>query len=399
MKVAKKKVSAAQNTDNAMGEAPVGDPEDQKLWDALRKLLREKFRKHDSEQHQVTIPFLRALVKDKGFCTDAEVVERFIYQFQEISTTLVDDGFLTRFDQVVLFLKGLPEGMKTKIYKLAKFDIAIPSSFTKNGSFESSVEAALTINRTTTDIGLLDAIGEDHTELPVEAVRQILTRDKAVPGNLGVPTAPAHTSVPAGTSLLEDRMAGIEKGLQELKLYQQTAASTPGQIPQAGDYRNYRRAGNVNMRGRPYLPMPGRTIGNVMTGANQGESSMPPPVSYRGCRWCEVNGHLKYQCADYGKSLSEKLVHFVDQADQKMRMGPAGAGGVIIPLPESTGMWQKEWVEQERKRAESLMTGGPGARAARVSAEVRRLTVQEVKEVTEEGLPFTAASMLTSQPG
>jgi hypothetical protein len=57
---------------------------------------------------------------------------------------------LTKFDQVVLFLQGLPKGMAAKIYTIAKLDVDHPSSFLKTGCFDKAVVTARAINRTTT---------------------------------------------------------------------------------------------------------------------------------------------------------------------------------------------------------------------------------------------------------
>ena len=190
------------------------------------------------------------------------------------------------------------------------------------------VEKALTINRTTTGIDRLQTLGVDHRKPPIEVARQILVRDKpnGKPENATNPVT--NPMPPIDTTLWEDWMAGIDKGLQELKPFQQTASTNAP----AGGYE-YRPM--VNPRGRLYHPPLGRNTANVMTLASGqgGASSM-----YGNCRWCGGEGHLKYQCTSNGKSLSEGIVHFIDRADQKTRMEPAGSGGVVVPLPESTGV-------------------------------------------------------------
>ena len=99
-KAAKVEVSitpTATDEDLGIPGGPIGDSEEVAsiaLWDALHKFLLLKFRKDDSEQHRVAVPFLCALVKDKAFCTDAEEVERYIYQYKVIPNTLLTDGCL-----------------------------------------------------------------------------------------------------------------------------------------------------------------------------------------------------------------------------------------------------------------------------------------------------------------
>jgi hypothetical protein len=163
IKVAKAEATVTA-TASTMGTAEDATINYRMLWSALRKLLLMKFRKEDSEQHRIAIPFLCALVKYKGFHNDAGFVERYLYQFKEISSTLVNDGMLTRFDQVVLFLQELLEGIAAKIYTIAKLDVDGPSSFVKTGCFDEAVETALAMNRTTTGIDRLQTLGIDQHE-------------------------------------------------------------------------------------------------------------------------------------------------------------------------------------------------------------------------------------------
>jgi hypothetical protein len=389
---------AISATGNNGGVAEGTGTEDKVLWDSLHKLLLAKFRKEDSEQQRVAVPFLRALVKEKGSRADAEDVECYVFQFQEISTTLVNDGMLTRFDQVVLFLQGLPEGMAAKIYTLAKFDVDDPSSFVKSRCFMGVVETALTMNRTTSGIDRLQTLGFDHRKTPIKTVRQILVRDRPN-GKAENPssTTPAVNPIPAdSTTLWGERMAGIRKGLQELKLFQQTASAN---LPSGGYASGYQSINPSAPCGHLYHPPKGRSTGIVMSGANQTGGVMPGPVNFSSCRWCGLEGHLKYQCADYGKCLSEGLVHFFDRADQKTRLGLMGTGGVMVLLPESSGMWQKVWVEEERKQRELQMAGGPGEENGGGTAVVRQLSVRDVRETAGEGDPASLVSTLTLQPG
>ena len=402
-KVAKAEVSTAiASTFEDIGTTggPIGGSEEVDsvaLWGALCKVLLIKFRKDDSEQHRVTVPFLRALVKDKAFRTDAEDVERYVYQYKEISSTLLTDGMHTRFDQMVLFLQGLPESMAGKIYTMAKMDVDDPSSFVKSGRFKEALEMALTINRTSTGIDRLRTLEIDQSELPGEAVNQILVRDKTQMNPAHVPTSASRNEIPLEPPSWEDRMAAIERGLEELRLFQQTAVNTAtNNAPATGV--GYRSMGPVTQRGRLYQPLPSRSLGGAMAAADQTNGVLPGPATYRGCRWCGVNGHLKYQCTDYGKSISEGIVHFLDSADQKTRLGPLGGDGVVVPLPDSSGLWQKDWVEWERKKTESEMTGGPGRMDPAAGGVVRQLAVRDAREMAN-GESSSSVSTLTLQPG
>ena len=80
------------------------------------------------------------------------------------------------------------------------------------------------------------------------------------------------------------------------------------------------------------------------------------PVNTRGCQWCGVNNHRKIACYDYKKALREGMVHCIEVADSRTRMGPMGSGGPLVPLPEAAGVWQKMCVANMRQRTESQAT-------------------------------------------
>jgi hypothetical protein len=54
----------------------------------------------------------------------------------------VKDSVLTIFDQLFLFLQGLPDGMTAWIYSKTKMEVDDPSSFVRKGCFEEAIEAA-----------------------------------------------------------------------------------------------------------------------------------------------------------------------------------------------------------------------------------------------------------------
>ena len=115
-----------ERTATTAGAANTGG---ERLWGVLHYLLLAKFRKGDTKQHRIAVPFLRTLVKDKGFWTDAEAIERSIYQYKEISAALVDEGELTKIDQVIWFLQGLPDRIGEQIYTIAVGYSHSPCSF------------------------------------------------------------------------------------------------------------------------------------------------------------------------------------------------------------------------------------------------------------------------------
>ena len=96
--------------------------------------------------------------------------------------------------------------------------------------------------------------------------------------------------------------------------------------------------------------------------------------------------------------MSEGIVHFLDRADQKTRLGQLGGDGVVVPLPESSGLWQKDWVERERKKTESEMTGGPSRMDPAAGGVVRQLAVRDAREMAI-GESCSSVSTLTLQPG
>lgn len=73
---------------------------------------------------------------------------------------------------------------------------------------------------------------------------------------------------------------------------------------------------------------------------------------------------------------------------------------MVVPLPELTGLWQKEWVEQERKRKEYPMVGGPVAEGKiGRSAVVRQVSMHEVRNAESEDRITPVMSTPTLQPG
>lgn len=142
----------------------------------------------------------------------------------------------------------------------------------------------------------------------MEKVHQILVhepQDAKEHTIAAVALAPKREAVPIDKTVWGEHMAGIEKGMERLMLYRQVASEMNANTL-AGPYGNYRSVGNTAVRGRSYQPMPGSTTGNVKAGANQPEAggAKPALATYSDCRWCGADGHLKYQCADYGGSHS-----------------------------------------------------------------------------------------------
>jgi hypothetical protein len=186
-------------------------------WESFQKLLLKKFKKDDLQQHRVAVPFLRDLAKDKSFCTDAEDVERYIYQFQEISDSLVKDSVLTVFKHLVLFLQGLPDGMTARIYSQTKLDVDDPSSFVRKGYFEEAIEAALTLNRTTTGISRLQSLGLDQGDPLIKSIRQIQQNKTREAKGTAIIAEPVVNPKPTDVTW-EQKVADLEKEMLEMRL-------------------------------------------------------------------------------------------------------------------------------------------------------------------------------------
>lgn len=90
-----------------------------------------------------------------------------------------------------------------------------------------------------------------------------------------------------------------------------------------------------------------------------------------------MNNHRKNSCFDSNKALREGMVHFIDEADRKTRLGPMESGGPIAPLPESTQVWQKVWVSNARRQKESQGEVPASTNSSRI-AEVGQGSTSEV---------------------
>lgn len=79
-----------------------------------------------------------------------------------------------------------------------------------------------------------------------------------------------------------------------------------------------------------------RQYQNVQYDRGNVPSTESIPVNDRGCRWCGMNNHRKNSCVDYNKASREGMVHIIDEADKKTRLGPMGSGGPIFPMQHRT---------------------------------------------------------------
>jgi len=217
-------------------------------WSGVRKMLLKRFRNDNSEQQRNTVSYLQALSSDKAFRRDAEDIERYLYSFQGISNNLVAEKRLTAYDQMVCFLQGLPEKISVKIFQDLRLDIDDPRSFTENGGFTRAVTLALTSNRMEASVNRLREVGiltdntkcehrrpgvrasnvESSTETTTSPQTQemtfrptILQRTPAT--HLDRQQSGGGPDAKAGETKVMDRICELEKEMEKMRLFQQSA--------------------------------------------------------------------------------------------------------------------------------------------------------------------------------
>ena len=347
-------------------------------WPKVRAGLLKNSKSDDSEQQRNTVTFLRSLSSDKPFRMKAEEVERYIRTYQQISNTLVSEMRLTAFDQMICFLQGLPDNTATKIFEDMKFDMDEPATFSANGGFSGAVTIALTMTMKKANVSKMQELRiltEERNQTPHTETR-ILRNPNATketanqnPQNAQAPQPQAQMQPQTQEKKWSDQMETLKRELEELRLFQQSAMSL-------GMQRGFQQRNN-----------------NSYMRDNQGENRNLPriesiPVNDRGCRRCGLNNHRKIACYDYNKALREGMVHFIDEADSRTRMGPMGSGGPLVPLPEAAGVWQKVWVANMRQRTESQATVPATDRIVEVNegttSEVRNLMLEYTPKQKQE---------------
>ena len=280
---------------------------------------------------------------------------------------------LTAFDQMICFLHGLPDNTATKILEDMKFDVDEPATFSANGGFSGALTIALTMTRKKANVSKMQELRilteernqTRHTEIRIlrnpNATKETANQN---PQNAQGPQPQAQTQPQTQEKKWSDQMENLKRELEELRLFQQSAMT-------AGMERDFQQRNN-----------------NSYMRDNRGENRYLPttesiPVNDRGCRWCGLNNHRKIACYDYKKALREGMVHFIDEADSRTRIGSMGSGGPLVPLPEAAGVWQKIRVANMRQRTESQAT----VPATNRIVEVNEGTMSEVKNLLLEYTP------------
>jgi hypothetical protein len=185
-------------------------------------------------------------------------VERYIYEFHEISSTWVLECRLAVYDQMLLFLQGLSEKLSTKVYQDLKLNVDEPKTFVLRNGFGSAVKLALTLNWSMASIDKLRSIGvlrqDPQAVVPKRQVETsnetrtavLLPEPRRVLQN---PRRPLPTTQNSGNSdcttqlAWEERMGSLEKGMEDIRLFQQDMMSTGQsvQFPQRPLPQPYRR--------------------------------------------------------------------------------------------------------------------------------------------------------------
>ena len=366
-----------------------------KHWKDLKEEARERYMSMDTEQAKRSVAYLKALVHDSTFRENADMVERYIYNFRDISKVLVEDCRLNGYDQLRMFLSGLPGEVARPIYTKLGLKMKKPKLFAEEAVFDKAVETALTLNRETEDFRLMQE--ETGTEVeakreyrPGETVKKILQKPGASP-----PMKPEQRPPPQATQgppaniafHRDDTMEQIVKGMEEMRLNQMRLSEKVG-------YLYSQRMTGFEETDYPVGP-PRRTI-------TQADSVKAHP---RACRWCGNFEHIKVRCPDYQNCLAQEIVHYPNQNDTRTRLGPKGSDGPIVPLPEYSGLWQQTSVDRERRKPESQMQRNrikevldhptpPPPAADSGSGKVRVLTLEEIPR--EQVSPMVGALIVGS---
>lgn len=304
---------------------------------------------------------------------------------------------------MVYFFQGLPERISLKIFQDLKLDIDDPHSFTAAGGITARVRQALTLNKMEASVNRLLGAGiltaDPRRDQRQKANTQTDNIGGPTAGNQGkLPTAAFHPTIPQPprhpaadasrnrgegeqvarenekvkqwATRIEDLEKEMEMEMEKERLFQQSAM-----VP-----NNVRAYG-----GQQYCFKQARPNYRQQGASNMNAATESIPVNPRGCRWCGLNDRRKFQCLEYQNALKEGVIHYLDSADSKAYFGPQGSGGPADTHPEFSGVCQKVWVSDMRRKGESE----GGELATNVRGAVRNLMLQEaprIEEVVDEPL-------------
>ena len=173
-----------------------GTTEKEASWAGVRALLLKTYKADDTEQQKNSVAYIQALTQDKAFRANVEDVERYIRTYQQISNTLMAEGRITAYDQIIMFLQGLPDQVSVKVIRDMKVDIETPSSFAGNEGFDTALTIALARNKERTDVDKLRGL-------------RILSPETESA------LAPAKDQQPATTRILKNMKNGTTNGQGE----------------------------------------------------------------------------------------------------------------------------------------------------------------------------------------
>ena len=217
-------------------------------------------------------------------------MERYIRTYQQISATLAAEGHIIAYDQIIMFLQGLPNEVSVKIIRDLKVDIEDLSSFAGNKGFDAVLTVALAKNKERTNIDKLHEMQILSLELESKAVpskdqqlatTQILKNMKR--GSSGEPKKEEKTYNEKKKEL-KQQMESLVKEIEQLRLFNQILLVQQSAGGQRGQ-QQYR----LNQQNRQYNNNRG----------NWNQLTETILVNDQGCQWSGMNGHRRVACFDY----------------------------------------------------------------------------------------------------
>ena len=275
-----------------------------KDWEALKKDLRSLY--WDKEEPDDTNVALQSLIQSakKGEIA----LNAYILQYETISQNLVRDGALSKMDQVLRFLDGLSNEMRTKVLQfIARKEWTLSSQdvntkqpdFTELREFVSHQAAALQLESVyNRERGIRETI-------PMSA-------SKVTPASpwQSAPTSPI--SIASDPAVLD-----LANRLERLTLLVESKFMSGPQ------------------------PV---SLSPVVT--PESSFTVPRRISPMRCMWCDSMDHTRRNCEDFGTALKNKLVRFNENGrianaatgeEFKTNYGKGGMK-VLLGVSPSTGV-------------------------------------------------------------
>ena len=209
----------------SMGKREVRDEtqatREESQWRVFKERALEQYINADSAQTRLTVDYLKVLAAERDVGKDEGEVEYYVNGFDHVAAELVRMWRLTRYDRMVLFLEGLPEGIGRKVYEGVKLDTKKMESFERSGVFNEVVEAALNHNHADTDFDRLGLLAKLEPQAK-ETISAILKRPEwKTPNPANAEVIPPTQAPATRPSVGEDMMAGLLEEMWDLRIYMQ----------------------------------------------------------------------------------------------------------------------------------------------------------------------------------